>query len=148
MNKPQQPNDAYLADLDWALNRFVDLVKAENSALEHQNSQRLWELTPKKVEAGKVLDDLTRDFRSRLGAATDEEIDAFSDLVHRAASLRPLLERNMALLNAAKVTTATRIEAGVAAWRRSQNEMSIGYGDDGCSSHADQPASINPSRLI
>ncbi len=148
MKQPQQTNDAYLEELGRAFDHFVELVEAENKALERRDTPLLHELTPKKVDAGKVLDALTRDFHSRLKEATEEEMEAFGGLVNRTAALRPLLERNMALLNAAKVTTATRIEAGLAAWRRSQREKSIGYGDDGRSAYPERPTPATPVRLI
>ena len=148
MKNSQQPNRAYLCDLGKAFDRFVDLVKAENAALEQHESKRLQELTPLKVEAGKALDTLTREFLSRFKTAADEEMDAFTDLVNRAAGLRPLLERNMALLNAAKVSTANRIEAGLNAWRRSQKEKTTGYGEDGKNSQPDRTAPAQPVRLV
>ena len=144
MKQTQLPNGAYLQELGRAFDRFAELVEAENTALERRDTIRLHELTPQKVEAGKALDALTRDFHSRLTKASEEEMQGFGALVDRTVTLRPLLERNMALLNAAKVTTATRIEAGLAAWRRSLNEKSLGYGDDGRTTHPEQSPPRDP----
>lgn len=148
MTKTNQPNGAYLRNLEQAFDRFAGLVEAENDALEHRDSVRLQNLTPQKVEAGEALDALTREFRARFENAAPEESAAFAEQVTRAAGLRPMLERNMALLNAAKVACANRIEDGLAAWRRSQREKTPGYADDGRTSLSEQAEPTQPVRLI
>ena len=147
MNGPEKTTPEYVGELTALLDRFSELVDRENTAIEHHDTATLQRLAPAKIEAGRAFEALWREFQPSLRHADLEHRAAFSELAARAESLRPRVARNLTLLNAAKVTTANRIEAGIAAWRRSQNEKPVNYEDNGRTS-APGRGSIRPPRLI
>ncbi len=147
MNGYKKTTQDYVGELTALLDRFGDLVDRENSAIERHDTAALQRLAPAKIETGRAFETLWRDFQPSLRHADLEHRAAFSELAARAESLRSRVARNLTLLNAAKVTTATRIEAGIAAWRRSQNETPVTYEDSGRTS-APGRGFIRPPRLI
>lgn len=147
MNRPEKTTQDYVGELTALLDRFGDLVDRENSAIERHDTTALRRLSPAKIETGRAFEALWQEFQPSLRHADLEHRAAFSELAARAESLRFRVARNLTLLNAAKVTTATRIEAGIAAWRRSQNETPVNYEDSGRTS-APGRGSIRPPRLI
>lgn len=147
MNGCEKTTQDYVGELTALLDRFSDLVDRENAAIERHDTATLQRLAPAKIETGRAFEALWREFQPSLRHADLDYRAAFSELAARAESLRSRVARNLTLLNAAKVTTATRVEAGIAAWRRSQNEKSVNYEDSGRAS-APGRGSIRPPRLI
>lgn len=141
-------NGTYLHELGGLLDHFRDLVETENAAIERRETAVLRGLMPDKVETGNALEALWREFRPRLDDADPRDRERFVALAEQAAQLRPLVSRNMALLNAAKVTTANRIEAGVSAWQRDQRDHQTHYHDDGRVAPSEGTPSITPPRLV
>lgn len=148
MNPTVKDNRSYLRELEGLIDRFRLLVEAENAAIERRETTTLSSLTPSKVETGNALEALWGEFRPRLADATPGDRERFTTLAERAGQLRPLVARNMALLNAAKVAAANRIEAGLSAWQRGQRERQPRYDDDGRVLPDGRGASIHPARLV
>lgn len=148
MNPTVKDNRSYLRELEGLIDRFRLLVEAENAAIERRETTTLSSLTPAKVETGNALEALWGEFRPRLADAPPEDRERFTTLAERAGQLRPLVARNMALLNAAKVAAANRIEAGLSAWQRGQRERQPHYDGDGRVLPDGRGASIHPARLV
>ena len=141
-------NRDYLRELADLLDRFRHLVEIENGAIKRRETAVLRGIATDKMETGNELEILWREFRPRLENADQADRDKFAELADMAARLRPLVAHNMALLNAAQVTTANRIEAGISAWRRSQREKTGGYAEDGRAEPGKGSGSIQQARLI
>jgi len=148
MTQTAKSNDTYLREMADLIDRFRHLVEIENAAIEKRETTTLRRLMPNKVEAGNALEALWREFQPRVAHADPRDREAFAALAERAAQLRPLVAHNMTLLNAAKITAAHRIEAGLTAWQRAQREKQPSYRDDGRVPARNAGASIHPARLV
>lgn len=148
MSPKVKSSDEYLDELTELLERFRHLVEIENAAIEKRQTSTLNRLMPDKMATSDALEALWREFQPRLANAEAKDREAFIALADRANQLRPLVTHNMTLLNAAKITTSNRIEAGVSAWRRSQWEAQTSYHDDGRVLPGERGGSIHPARLV
>lgn len=148
MTPKAKSSEEYLHELTQLLDHFRHLVEVENAAIKKRETATLRRLMPEKMATSDAIEALWREFQPRLANADAKDRAVFATLAERANQLRPAVTHNLTLLNAAKVTAANRIEAGVAAWRRSQQEGQTSYHDDGRVVPNERGASIHPARLV
>mgnify|MGYP000459966318 CR=1 FL=1 len=148
MTAPERTNSDYLEEMEALLTRFATIVEIENVAIERRDTATLQRLTTDKSDTSKQVEKLWREFRPRLAAAGDADREMFLSVNRQLAELQPLLKRNMKLLTAAKICTATRIEAGVEAWHRAQRDRAVEYGSNGRISSGSAAYPTKPDHLI
>jgi flagellar biosynthesis/type III secretory pathway chaperone len=148
MTVQERTNSDYLDEMEALLSRFATIVEIENVALERRDTATLQRLTADKSETSKQVEKLWREFRPRLAEAGEADHEKFLAVNRHLAELQPLLKRNMKLLTAAKICTATRIEAGVEAWHQAQRDQAVEYGSNGRISSGRAACPAKPDHLI
>lgn len=139
---PQQVKSdaACIREITALVADFHALIRAENVAVSEGDTRALGRIAPRKQRLIRDLEKVWSEYRTSLRGAPPERARSFAELEDQLAELRSDLTRNMALLNAAKIRGATRIEAGLEAWRRKQGEDAATYGRNG------RPAGVDPRK--
>ena len=135
-------------DLETVIERLLIVIDTENAALERGDGAAILALAGEKREATTRLEALWADYCGPLKNGHEERNRRFAELQPLLKRLGRSLERNRILLTAAKVSTARRIEASIAAWRRAQNDESVLYGRNGASETRTGIAGMIPSQMI
>ena len=135
-------------ELRNALQILEDILELENSAIKKGDIQILQETAASKIRLSAYLQRLWSSYREEYLTGVPERQECFGSLGELLAAVRKNMELNIRLLTALKVSTAEKIDAGIAAWKQHQNQKLGSYCADGDSSDQGMPLGVTLGRLI